>query len=88
MVLLLNPDTLGAGRHTGLAESTLHVISEMLRDAWMTVTGADRNGIASIATIIINRSDRGAFTTPFNQLTGQVQSMLAPVATARTGVTG
>ncbi|WP_373226647.1 inovirus-type Gp2 protein [Enterobacter cloacae complex sp. ESBL7] len=88
MVLLLNFDTLGAGRHTGHDESAQQAISEMLREAWLMVTGADRKDVTNITPIILNRSDRGTFTTPFNQLRAQVQTMRAPIATARTGVTG
>ncbi|MEH4990300.1 YagK/YfjJ domain-containing protein [Enterobacter asburiae] len=88
MVLLLNLDTLGAGGHTGLDESAQQAISEILRDAWLTMTGAERSGVTNITPIVLNRTVRGAFTMPFNQLTGQVQAMLAPVATERTGVTG
>ncbi|MEI9745938.1 DUF3296 domain-containing protein [Enterobacter ludwigii] len=84
MVQLMNLDTLGRTRD----ESAMQAISEMLRETWLTVTGAERNGVMNIAPIVLNRADRGAFTMPFNQLTAQVHAMLAPVATARTGVTG
>ncbi|MFZ5001168.1 YagK/YfjJ domain-containing protein [Enterobacter asburiae] len=87
MVLLLNLDTLVAGGHIGLAENVHQAISEMLREAWVTVTGTERNGVTDITPIILNRSGRGTFTTPFNQLTAQVKAMAAPLATARTGVT-
>ncbi|HHA2250020.1 TPA: inovirus-type Gp2 protein [Enterobacter ludwigii] len=87
MVLLLNLDTLVAGGHIGLAENVHQAISEMLREAWLTVTGAERNGVTDITPIILNRSGRGTFTTPFNQLTAQVKAMATPLATARTGVT-
>ncbi|MGJ3448732.1 DUF3296 domain-containing protein, partial [Enterobacter sp. PTB] len=63
MVLLLNLETLGAGSHTGPRESAQQAISEMLRDAWLTVTGAERNSVTNITPIIINRSGRGTFTT-------------------------
>lgn len=86
MVLLLNLDTLGAGRHTGLDERTQQAISEMLWDAWLTVTGAERNGVTNITPVILNRVGRGVFTTPFNQLTAQVKAMTVPVTLARTGV--
>lgn len=84
MVLLLNLDTLGKA-HDEIAQQA---ISEMLSNAWLTVTGADRNGVTNITPIIVNRSGRGTFTMPFNQLKAQVQTMKAPVATARTGITG
>ncbi|ULH11501.1 inovirus-type Gp2 protein [Serratia marcescens] len=84
MVLLLNLDTLGKV-HDEIAQQA---ISEMLSDAWLTVTGADRNGVTNITPIIVNRSGRGTFTMPFNQLRSQLRTMLAPVATARTGITG
>ncbi|HDR2590840.1 TPA: inovirus-type Gp2 protein [Enterobacter ludwigii] len=84
MVLLMNLDTLGRA-HDG---STQQAISEILREAWLTVTGAERNGVTGITPIILNRSVRGTFTKPFNQLTAQVKAMVAPLATARTGVTG
>lgn len=41
MVLLLNLDTLGKAHD----ESAQQAISEMLRDAWLTVTGTERNGV-------------------------------------------
>ncbi|MGC6031560.1 hypothetical protein [Enterobacter kobei] len=50
--------------------------------------GIDHDAITSITPIIVNRSVRGAFTTPFNQLKAQVQAMAVPVATARTGIAG
>lgn len=88
MVLLLNLNTLGAGPHTGLDKSAQQAISEIFRYAWLTVTGVEHNGVTNITSIIVNRSGRGTFTTPFNQLRSQLQTMQAPVATARTGITG
>ncbi len=82
MVLLLNLDTLGKAHD----ESALQAISEMFSDAWLTVTGTERNGVTNITPVILNRSGRGAFTTSFNLLTAQVQAMAAPIATARTGI--
>ncbi|WP_262772018.1 YagK/YfjJ domain-containing protein [Enterobacter asburiae] len=82
MVLLLNLDTLGKAHD----ESAQQAISEMLRDAWLTVTGAERNGVTNITPVILNRVGRGVFTTPFNQLTAQVKAMTVPVTLARTGV--
>ncbi|WP_230684175.1 DUF3296 domain-containing protein [Enterobacter ludwigii] len=88
MALLMNLDTPGKGRNVQSVESAQQAISEMLSDAWLTVTGAERNGVTSITPVILNRSGWGTFTMPFNQLRTQVQSMAAPIATARTGVTG
>ncbi|MBS3892775.1 YagK/YfjJ domain-containing protein [Serratia marcescens] len=82
MVLLLNLDTLGKAHD----ESAQQAISEMLWDAWLTVTGAERNGVTNITPVILNRVGRGVFTTPFNQLTAQVKAMTVPVTLARTGV--
>ncbi|MEI9744874.1 YagK/YfjJ domain-containing protein [Enterobacter ludwigii] len=84
MVLLLNLDTLGKAHD----ESAQQAISEMLREAWLTVTGDDRYSVTSITPIIINRSGRGTFTAPFNHLKAQLQMMQSPVAAARTGITG
>ncbi|MFL9149880.1 inovirus-type Gp2 protein [Escherichia coli] len=81
MVLLLNPDTLGKAHD----ESTQLAINEILREAWQAVTGAEHNGVTSIMPVILNRTGRGTFATPFNQLKTQVLTMQAPVATARTG---
>ncbi|EKS6641988.1 inovirus-type Gp2 protein [Enterobacter hormaechei] len=86
MVLLLNLDTLGAGRHEQLIENAQQVISEIIGAAWLMVTGAEGNGVTNITPIILNRSGRGTFTTPFNHLKAQVQAMGQAVATARTGV--
>ncbi|MCU6244104.1 DUF3296 domain-containing protein [Enterobacter asburiae] len=88
MVLLMNLDTLGVERNTHFIESVQQTMSEILNDTWQTVTGVDHDAITSITPIIVNRAGYGTFTTPFNQLTAQVQMMLAPVVTARTGVTG
>ncbi|MFZ4171379.1 DUF3296 domain-containing protein [Enterobacter ludwigii] len=84
MVLLMNLDTLGRTRD----ESAMQAISEMLRETWLTVTDSEHHGVTNITPIIINRSVRGTFTVPFNQLTAQVQVMSAPLATARTGIVG
>ncbi|MDU3301001.1 MAG: inovirus-type Gp2 protein [Enterobacter ludwigii] len=82
MVLLLNLDTLGKAHD----ESAQQAISEMLRDAWLTITGAERNGVTNITPVILNRVARGVFTTPFNQFTAQVKAMTVPVTLARTSV--
>ena len=82
MVLLLNLDTLG-GVHD---ESAQQGVSEMLIDAWITVTGANHKDVTNITLVILNRVARGVFTTPFNQLTAQVKAMTVPVTLARTGV--
>ncbi|AHE72645.1 hypothetical protein M942_05350 [Enterobacter ludwigii] len=81
MVLLLNLDTLGKAHD----ESAQQAISEMFSDACLTVTGAERNGVTNITPVILNRSCRGAFATPFNQLKAKVQEMRTPLTTARTG---
>ncbi|GLH25597.1 hypothetical protein ENT52713_29930 [Enterobacter sp. 200527-13] len=86
MVLMMNLDTLGAARHSPLIESVQQTMGEILNDAWQAVTGVDHDAISSIKPIIVNRSERGVFTTPFNQLNALVQAMAVPVATARTGV--
>lgn len=83
MVLLMNLDTLGAWRD----EDVLQEMNGLLRGAWCTVTGTDRNGVTSITPTILNRSGCGNFATPFSQLKIQVQTMQAPIATARTGLT-
>ena len=88
MVLLMNLDTLGAARNTQRVENALQAISVTIADVWQTVTDVDHDGITNMTAIIVNRSVRGAFTTPFNQLKAQVQTMQAPVATARTGIAG
>ena len=84
MVLLMNLDTLGKAHD----ESAQQAISEMLSDAWLTVTDAEHNGVTSIMPIILNSSGRGTFTMPLNQLRSQMQTMQAPVATARAGRAG
>ncbi|WP_149330576.1 MULTISPECIES: DUF3296 domain-containing protein [Citrobacter] len=87
MVLLMNLDTLGAVRNAQLIENALQAISVAIADAWQTMIGVDHDAITSMMPIIVNRSVRGAFTTPFNQLKALVQMMQAPVATARSGIT-
>lgn len=88
MVLLMNLDTLGVARNAQHVENALQAIRVAIADAWQTVTGVEHDGITNIVPLIINRSVRGAFTTPFNQLKALVQTMQAPVATARTGIAG
>lgn len=82
MVLLLNLDTLGRVHD----ESVQQGISEILIDAWITVTGANRKDVTNITPVILNRVARGVFTTPFNQLIAQIKAMTVPVTLARTGV--
>lgn len=82
MVLLLNLDTLGRVHD----ESAQQGISEILIDAWITVTGANRKDVTNITPVILNRVARGVFTTPFNQLIAQIKAMTVPVTLARTGV--
>ncbi|MCU6243928.1 YagK/YfjJ domain-containing protein [Enterobacter asburiae] len=82
MVLLLNLETLGRVHD----ERVRQRISEMLIDAWTTVTGANRKNVTNITPVILNRVARGVFTTPFNQLTAQIKAMTVPVTLARTGV--
>lgn len=82
MVLLLNLDTLGTSRD----EHTQQAMNDMLKEAWLTVTGVERNCVTNITPIILNRSGRGTFIAPFNHLKAQVQAMGQAVATARTGV--
>ncbi|WP_373225148.1 DUF3296 domain-containing protein [Enterobacter cloacae complex sp. ESBL7] len=82
MVLLLNLDTLG----TAHDESAQQAMRKIIRNAWLRVTGSEHHGVTNITPIINNRAVRGAFTSPFNQLRTQVQSMAAPIATARTGI--
>ena len=76
------------GEGKQIIESFKQMMSKIIGDAWQTMTGLDHNGITNMTAMIINRADRGAFTTPFNQLKAQVQTMQAPVATARTGIAG
>ncbi|MDV0786208.1 inovirus-type Gp2 protein [Citrobacter amalonaticus] len=80
MVLMINLDTLG----TAHDESAQLAMRKIIRNAWLSVTGSEHHGVTNITPIIINRGVRGAFTSPFNQLRTQVQSMAAPIATART----
>ena len=84
MVLLMNLDTLGGWRDEVVQQD----MSGILREAWRTVTGTVCNGVTSITPMILNRSGCGNFATPFSQLKIQVQTMQAPIATARTGMTG
>lgn len=88
MVMMMNLDTLEAARNAQRIENALQAISVAIAGAWQTVTGVEHDAITSMTPMIINRSVRGAFTTPFNQLKALVQAMQAPVATARTGIAG
>lgn len=81
MGLLMNLDTLGAVRDEG----ALQVMSKLLCGAWLTVPEV-HSSITDIMPIIVNRSDSGTATMPFNQLKTQIRSMVTPVLIARTGV--
>ncbi len=74
-------DTLGRAHD----ESTQQAMRKIIRNAWLSVTGSEHHDVTNI---IINRAVLGAFTSPFNQLRTQVQSMAAPIATARRGIVG
>ncbi|KFD24821.1 hypothetical protein GYRE_00795 [Yokenella regensburgei ATCC 49455] len=78
----MNLDTLGAAHD----ERAQQAMRKIIRNAWLCVTGSEHHGVTNITPSIINRAVRGAFISPFNQLRTQVQSMAAPVATARTGI--
>lgn len=82
MVLLLNLDTLG-GVHD---ESAQQGMSEMFREAWLTVCGAEHHSVVNLAPLAVSRMGCGSFTGPFNQLKARVQEMTTPVTLARTGV--
>lgn len=84
MVLMLNLDTL---RRTH-DESAMQVISDILRESCLTVTGADCTGVTDITPAILNCPDRSAFRMRFSQLKATVEGMSLPVITARTGVIG
>lgn len=81
MLLLMNLDTLGALRD----EVVQQEMSGILREAWSTVTGTDSN-VTRMASFIISRTGRCSFSQPFGQLQAQVNEMVSPVMTARTGV--
>lgn len=85
MVLLMNLNTLGAISNLQFIENAQQAISEIIRDAWLTVTDTDHCGVTNITPIIVNRTGKGAFSAPFNQLQTQVQAMCQPLATAKTG---
>lgn len=85
MVLLMNLDTLGAISNVQLIENAQQAISEIIRDAWLTVTDTDHCSVTNITPIIVNRTGKGTFSAPLNQLQTQVQAMCQPLATAKTG---
>ncbi len=85
MVLLMNLDTLGAISNVQLIENAQQAISEIIRDAWLTVTDTDHCGVTSITPIIVNRTGKGTFSAPLNQLQTQVQAMCHTLATAKMG---
>ena len=84
----MNPDTLGVGRNPQLTDAALQELNAIIAIAWQTVTDNACSGVTTITPLVISRTGRDASSTPFNQLRAQVQIMLAPVATARTCVTG
>lgn len=87
MLLMMNLDTLGTIRNRQLTENAQREMIGIIREAWLTVTGAEHNSVANIMSVIINRSDSETFTTPFHQLKARVRAMASPVMTARTAVT-
>lgn len=84
IVLLMNLDAMGASR----GESVPKTISEIIRGAWLTLTRSEHNGATSIVPIILNRAGSDDFSTLFNQLRTQIQTMAATIATGRTSITG
>ncbi|MHA1067222.1 hypothetical protein ACR9GP_25830 [Enterobacter ludwigii] len=63
MLLLMNLDTLGTWRD----EVVQQEMSEIFGEAWRTVTDTDSN-ITSMASFIINRTEKCSFSLPFSQL--------------------
>lgn len=84
-MLLMNLDTLGAISNVQLIENAQQAISEIIRDAWLTVTDTDHCSVTNITPIIVNRTGKGTFSAPLNQLQTHVQAMCQPLATAKTG---
>ncbi|STA81128.1 YagK/YfjJ domain-containing protein [Citrobacter koseri] len=86
MVLMMNLDTLAVGSSAQRVEHAMKVMSELLREAWLTVCGAEHIGVENLTPLVISRTGCGSFTGPFNQLKARAQEMTTPVTLARTGV--
>lgn len=67
MVLMTNRNTLEVGSCAQRTENSMQVMSELLREAWLTVAGAVHPGISNITPVALSRSGRGALTTPFSR---------------------
>ncbi|KLF43448.1 hypothetical protein [Klebsiella aerogenes] len=88
MVLMMNLDTLGGGNTSQLNDSALQDMSEIICDAGQTVSGIRYDAVTNMASLSISRSDRGSFSSAFNQLKAWIQAMDAPVTMVRTGIAG
>ncbi|UAN16686.1 DUF3296 domain-containing protein [Enterobacter asburiae] len=86
IVILMNLDTLAVRSSAQSVENAIQAMSGLLREAWLTVCGAEHNGVANITPLVISRAGCGGFTASFNQLKARVQEMQEPVTTARTGI--
>lgn len=88
MALMMNFDTLGGRNNLQLYENALLDMSEIICDAGQTASGARCDAVTNMTSLIISRSERGSFSSPFNQLKTWIQAMDAPVTMVRTGIAG
>ena len=85
---MMNLDTLGGDNTSQLNDNALQDMSEIICDAGQTVSGIRYDAVTNMASLSISRSDRGSFSSPFNQLKAWIQAMDAPVTMVRTGIAG
>lgn len=88
MTLMMNFDTLGGGNNSQFNENALLDMSEIICEAGQTASGARCDAVTNMTSLIISRSERGSFSSPFNQLKTWIQAMDAPVTMVRTGIAG
>lgn len=88
MALMMNFDTLGGRNNSQFNENALLDMSEIICDAGQTFGGIHYDAVTNMASLIISRSERGSFSSPFNQLITWIQAMDAPVTMVRTGIAG
>ena len=85
---MMNFDTLGGGNNSQFNENALLDMSEIICEAGQTASGARCDAVTNMTSLIISRSERGSFSSPFNQLKTWIQAMDAPVTMVRTGIAG
>lgn len=64
---MMNLDTLVGGNNSQFNDNVLQDMSEIICGAGQAVSCARYDAVTNMTLLNINRSGRGAFTSPFNQ---------------------